>query len=261
MSRWRREWRTLGLGSDALVGSANAEFTVLARPGMPGAWTEDELLAALQAALAPRPSLAGLRVAVAPELCRHWVHQPAGGLRSFGELRQTAEIRCGRLFGTGATDGWSVVADWGLDRPFVCAALPVTLVNALRHAGRVLKVPLRIESAVLIALARLGVLLDRPGWLVWHTPSSIVLARGDGQRLTALRCARHGLPRDDERLRERLMAELRHERLTLGLADDEPVLLPSCDDAARSAWARALWPAAGPGAASDAAWACTAASG
>lgn len=227
MSRWQPERLAFGLDGEALVAiSADGELHTLAEraPDQKSAWDEGALLEALRTYLAPLKGAASLRIAVAPGLCRHWTQEPPAGLRTLAELQQLTARRCAHLFGREAAD-WTVVADWSLDAPFACSALPAHLLETLAAIGRVLRRQVQVESAVLVALNRLAKHAPRTGWIVWHTPSTLVMARRQGSSIATLRCLRHGVMTDDPARLARLESALQEERLRIGSSEDDEVLL------------------------------------
>ena len=202
MSRWRSEALALGLDGQALAVAGR----VVAQAA--GPWDAATLAcgfsAALNAASGDRgdsggtggsggaPVVASLardrrraaRVLVAPDLCRHFPLAPPAGLRSLAELQDLAQVRALQLFGAGP---WVVTADWRLDAPFPCAALPRALHEALQQAAREAGFALQLESSVLAAWARAA---PAPGLAAFATPQHVVLGRSDAAGPLALRCLR-----------------------------------------------------------------------
>ncbi len=130
-----------------------------------------------------------VQVLVCADLCRHFVQQPPAGLRSLAELQSLSAARASQLFGSKPAE-WSVVADWSLVRPFVCAAMPAALLQALQQAAAELSLSLTVESAVLAALERVMPLAPAEGFMGWVTPRAAVLAHVGPLGVTALRCLR-----------------------------------------------------------------------
>lgn len=178
MSPWPREPLALGLDAGALAAAgavvANAD----------SAWSLGNLSLALAAARERHPGARAARLLLAPDLCRHFVLTPPGGLRAFNELRGVAAARAAQIFGDGT---WAVVADWSLNQPFACAALPQALLSALLDASREAGLVLGLESAVLAALSLAA---PAPGFVAFATPAHVVLAHADRGGTDVLRCLR-----------------------------------------------------------------------
>lgn len=198
MSRWRSEALALGLDGQALAMAGR----VVAQAGT--GWNAAALAQGLRAAAATA-SLGGAngpgqrsgrlsvhlghrgyaaRVLVAPDLCRHFPLAPPAGLRSLAELQDLAQVRALQLFGAGP---WIVTADWRLDAPFPCAALPRALHQALQQAAQEAGFTMQLESSVLAAWARAA---PAPGLAAFATPQHVVLGRSDAAGPLALRCLR-----------------------------------------------------------------------
>lgn len=219
MSRWRREVHALGIDATHLVAVGAAPLLVLEPPQT---WTTEVLGRALRPWWQQR-GRGSWRVLVAPDLCKHWTQHPPAGLRSLDELRQLTQLQAARLFGAQPAD-WQVQADWQLDQPFACVAMPTALVSAWLECAHELKVSLQLESALWVAL-RLALDGRRAaGWTCWSTPGTNVMARTDGRRVTALRCLRHGLGSDPDAARQRLLADLKQWRLVLSAPAAEPAI-------------------------------------
>lgn len=229
MSRWRPDLSsgTTVLGCDAALLAGPAAS--VAAPD--GGWHA----AALQQGLETVAAGPALQVRVGPDLCRHFVMEAAAGLRSLAELRELAALRAAQLFG-GATEGWAVVADWRLDGPFACAALPQPLLQALRQAAG--RRRLGVVSSLLLAVQGL---LDGParsGFVGFATPRHAVLLGLRGGRLASLHAARRAGSDDAEALTDQLQRGATREALLGGAATDATVAL--------------AWP--GPGALPPGAW-------
>jgi hypothetical protein len=188
VSPWRRERLSLGLDAGALL-RAGSPVTTESQPRIPGVWTAARVREAIQAQMQAATRYTDAHVLVCADLCRHFVQQPPTGLRALVELQTLSTARASQLYGGKAAD-WSVVADWSLQRPFICAALPSSLLLSLRQACAELRLSLTVESAVLVALERLMPLAPSPGFIAWATPNGAVLAHLGNENVTALRCIR-----------------------------------------------------------------------
>jgi hypothetical protein len=222
VSRWRPERLVLGLDAERLAGSDDAA------PAPAGGWDASSLQAALSA-LAGRG--ADVQVLLAPDLCKHFVHQAPAGLQSLAELRELAALRAAQLFGGAAAD-WAVVADWRLATPCVCAALPQSLLQGLQAAAAALKLTLSVQSALLLALER--VMLGRAskaidvealgGYVAWFTPRHTVLVGVRGHTVHSLRCVHRAAAADAQVLSAQLQRELAREGLLAGDSDTRLVM-------------------------------------
>lgn len=230
MSPWLREPLALGLDATALA----AAGTPVA--GADGAWNLGTLSLAFTGVCERHPGKRAARLLLAPDVCRHFVLNPPGGLRAFGELRGLAAARAAQLFGDGA---WTVVADWQLTRPFACAALPQVLLDALLAASREAGLVLGLESAVLAALQAAA---PAPGFVAFATPAHVVLAHADAGGTHTLRALRRPQGQGDS-LQAFATREAARESLRSG-TDVSPLQwlepLPVGSDDNEAAWASRL---------------------
>ncbi len=181
---------SLGLSAQTLA-AASASHAVPAA-GWTGAALQ-QVLDAVRASPGSTPSKdPAIRLLLCPDLCKHFVQQPAAGVRSLDELQALATLRAGQLFG-GPPQAWAVVADWSLTRPMVCAALPVATIEAVLQA---LPAPARqglvLESSALAALARLSQLPLPPAaaFVAWASPAHLMLVRLHAGAVHGLQCLR-----------------------------------------------------------------------
>lgn len=212
MSRWRPESVALGLDAGSLAGPA------LSAAAPAGGWDALALQAALQATVGAGDAV---QLLVAPDLCKHFLHEAPAGLQSLAELQELAALRAAQLFG-GAAEGWAVVADWRLDAPSACAALPQALLHDLQAAAAALKLDLGVGSALLVALERLLQGAARTGFLAWAGPQHAVLAGLQGGTLRSLHCTRRAADQDATALRAQLQRDLARQHLQ---ADGAPAAL------------------------------------
>jgi hypothetical protein len=187
VSRWRREPLRLGLDCRTLAGAVGESAT----PDESAAWDAKLLADAIRSQMVPSVRYASVHASVAADLCRHFLQAAPAGLCSVRELSQLAAVRASQLFG-GTPDEWTVTADWRLSSPSVCAALPTRLTEALRAAAAALHLPLRVESAVLMALERVMSVAASNSGLAWRTPTGTVLAQVNDRGTTHLRWSRTG---------------------------------------------------------------------
>ncbi len=224
MSRWRPEPVVLGLDAARLVGPQAG----VAAPAQ--GWDAQTVQAALQDTVS---ASAMVRVLVAPDLCKHFLHEAPAGLHSLAELQELAALRAAQLFGSG--EGWAVVADWRLDAPCVCAALPQPLLQGLQAAVAGLRLVLGIESALLLALQRLLQSQPRTGFLAWASPQHAVLVGLQARAVRSLHITRRAQDQDGAALRAQLLRDVARE-----------ALLSNADTDADAAALALAWP--GPGA-------------
>ncbi|MFS2019680.1 hypothetical protein ACEN88_24250 [Massilia sp. CT11-108] len=80
--------------------------------------------------------VAGLPVTVvlADDLARLWQVTPPEGATRLADLEAAAMLRYQALFG-GGVSGWSISADWDAARPFLAAAVPLSLLEQLTTAA------------------------------------------------------------------------------------------------------------------------------
>lgn len=113
-------------------------------------------------------------VIASSELAVHWLQHPPEGARTLAELRLAAAARCAHLFG-GTAASWWVAGDWDTRRPFVCGAVPLTVVEPLRRAAQEQGLRLRWHTAwSVLACAHARGIPDE-GWSAWRTPSRVLL--------------------------------------------------------------------------------------
>lgn len=216
----------MGLDSSmaaAASGETIALATAAARPGVGGAIVDDVRVNALHEWLAARRGGGAGRGAVlalaGTDLCRHWSMTAPAGVASLRELQSIALTRCCRLFGGGPGD-WRVTADWSLNRPMVCAALPATEVGALQAAATRAGLGLQIESALLKVVSALEPWLPGDGWSAWPTPASLVLLQRQGRRATWLQTFRREPVAETRAMVEEVSRQIRRH----GLRNGEPAL-------------------------------------
>jgi hypothetical protein len=125
----------------------------------------------------PRAEAAGsghVDVVAANDLALHWLQTPPARVASLAELHLVAQVRCAHLYG-GAPGTWRIAADWRIDKPFVCAALPQDiaarvedrLANSRRHV--------RWHSAWGVVARVIAQSFPANGWSAMRTPARTVL--------------------------------------------------------------------------------------
>lgn len=200
MSRSQPDALVLGLDAEALAGPSG----LWAAPS--SGWDA----ASLQAAFAAAGEGRALRLLVAPGLCRHFVLAAPAGLRSLAEWRQLAALRAQQLFGG---EAWVAVADWRAGAAVPCAALPAALLAACRQAADAAGRVLGVESAVMLALARLRSRATSSGCLGFATPQHAVLAAWQDGAVSALHAARRPAEADAAAIAAQLSRSAARESL------------------------------------------------
>jgi hypothetical protein len=173
-------------------------------------------LGAAVASLAAEHALAGWPVAVVldDELVRLWRVAPPPGATRMADLEGAAALRFATLFGSGIA-GWTLAAEWDATRPFLAAALPRLLLDALIGAAQAQRFELvEIVPQFVAALHQHG-RGHRPGaWFGLLHGDVLAVAAYDDAGLAAVRTV--AVPQHADRAwLERLVAR---EALRLGLA-------------------------------------------
>ncbi len=226
MSLFQRESLSLGLSADELVcldaqGQAQ-RWTLSDGALVPGAWTA-RLAQALETAGVPGRRAGRVQVVVANDLAQHWLCTPPVGTASLGELQAFAAARRAQIHGDAPQD-WQVSADWRADRTFLCAGVPVVLVDALKgllaRAGRLEIVTELVHAWAPHGPARQG----RPtGWLCLDSASGAALVSLSAGRPRALRTWRLPAQIDKADRASMISSEARREALRLGEAPPSQV--------------------------------------
>jgi hypothetical protein len=141
-------------------------------------------------------------VVVADDVARHWVQPPPAGVGSLAELRAVAASRFGKLFGDGA-EGWSIVGDWRIGRPFVCAAIPRWVPRALEAALPAQRPASNafVRTQLGLALQRFGAGLPQDGWWCVVSVASMTIGHTSGGHVDRLRCVGLAAHQPDDTLR------------------------------------------------------------
>jgi hypothetical protein len=179
----------LGVASDGVAWQTTQTRAI--RAGFVGAQREDDLESALQGALTEAGVIhvGSVDVVLACELSCHWMMVPPSGLRSLGELRTLAALRCCELFG-GQPSQWLVSGDWQLTRAFVCVAASRRIVECVVAACRSRRLQPALETAVGIVLRRYAPVLPDNGWTCLRTPRALILLCTSQGRPNSLRVMR-----------------------------------------------------------------------
>lgn len=164
-------------------------------------------------------------VVLADELVRLWQVTPPGGAARMGDLEAAAALRFQHLFGQGTAD-WRISADWDAVHPFLAAAMPQALLDALLSAAGEHRFHLVEACPQFVASMNAWRRARRPGaWFGQVAGGVLSLAAYEGRRLAGLRSAAVS----DGAGRDWLDAHVAREALRLGV--DAPELVQLCGSA------------------------------
>ncbi|HEU4622754.1 MAG TPA: hypothetical protein VFS42_11075 [Burkholderiaceae bacterium] len=170
-------------------------------------WSLDELAQGLTPHRGARAKLA-----VDDRNARLWMVDPPRGTASLTELEAIVRASFTRTFGE-APDQWHVGANWHASQPFMCCAVPVSLVqpvvDALANAGIDV---VNIDPAFAYDWNALPSISD--GWWCRLSPRHAVLTRVSGQRVLNVR----SVYVEDDRPLQRCVIELKRYAMRLGQA-------------------------------------------
>lgn len=118
----------------------------------------------------------GARVAViaANDIAVHWLQAPPASVASLDELRLVAAARCAHLHG-GTPRDWWIAADWNATRPFVCAALPFSVVTPWRRKLATAGISVHWHTAWGVACGRVSNPFPDDGWSALRSPTRLML--------------------------------------------------------------------------------------
>jgi hypothetical protein len=174
-----------------------------------------------------------LTLVLADELVRLWQVTPPRDATRLADLHGAAALRFGALFGAGAA-GWRIQADWHATRPFLAAAMPDALLEALVTAARARRC--RVVEIVPQFVAMLNQFrhLRRPGaWFGLVHGGVLSVAAFEGKLLAAVRTT--PIPAGADR--DWLEGHVAREALRVGLG--RPERLQVCGPAPKS-WASSI---------------------
>lgn len=130
-----------------------------------------------------------LTVVLADELARMWRVVPPPQAASPADLEAAVAMRFASLFG-GPPGGWTMSADWQATRPFLAAALPTPLLDALVQAARAARCHLvEVVPQLVAALNGWRRLRTSGAWFALVHGQVLTLAAYDALQLVALRTA------------------------------------------------------------------------
>jgi hypothetical protein len=128
-------------------------------------------------------------VVLSDELVRLWQVTPPGAATRMADLEGAAALRFQALFG-GLATGWKIQADWNASSPFLAAAVPMPLLDALGAAARTHRFHLVEIVPQFVAALNQYRKLRRPGaWFGVVHGAVLSVAAYDGRQLAAVRTA------------------------------------------------------------------------
>ena len=148
-----------------------------------------QALAILLEALAASDDLAGmaLQVVLDGHWTRHWITEPPANARSLADCRTAAAVRFDMLYDA-PLDSWHWTADWQVNAPALCCAMPEALLLTLQQACASHRLVLQgIAPHFAVVWNRWHTQLTGQAWLVLLHQSVVTLGLVDGGRLRALR--------------------------------------------------------------------------
>ncbi len=174
--------------------------------------------------------LAGMAVHVVLDghWTRHWITEPPANARSLADCRTAAAVRFDMLYDE-PLDSWHWTADWQLNAPALCCAMPKALLLTLQQACASHRLLLRgMAPHFAVVWNRWHTQLTEQAWLVLLHQSVVTLGLVEGGRLQALR--RLGPLEASADNGNWLRALIHREALRSQLAMPDKLLL--CDDLA-----------------------------
>jgi len=169
-------------------------------------------------------------VVLSDELVRLWQVTPPVGPARMADLEGAAALRFQALFGAG-TRGWKIQADWSATQPFLAAAVPQPLLDALAGAARSHRFHLVEVVPQFVAALNQHRKQRRAGaWFGVVHGGVLSVAAFDGKTLAAVRT----MPIPDGADRDWLESHVAREALRVGLG--RPERLQVCGPAPKG-WA------------------------
>ena len=129
------------------------------------------------------------------DIALHWLQTPPSSVSSFDELQLVASARCAHLYG-GTPQDWWVTGDWSVSHPFVCAALPRSVVASLQEQLRKLGLGARWHTAWGLVCSLSAGAFPSEGWSAMRSPDRVMLwhcRAGRVNRLATLAVDQHAV--------------------------------------------------------------------
>ena len=126
-------------------------------------------------------------IVLSDDLVRLWQVTPPAGASRMADLQGATALRFHALFG-GAPGGWKIQADWSATQPFLAAAVPQPLLDALAGAARSHRFHIVEVVPQFVAALNQYRKLRRPGaWFGLVHGGVLSVAAYDGKQLAAVR--------------------------------------------------------------------------
>ena len=127
------------------------------------------------------------RVILDDRLVRIWQSAPPANLAGLDELQVAAAVRFETLYGE-PSDGWHISGAWQVDRPFMTAAVPRSLLAQILSAAAAAGTGVRsIEARFIAAWNRHCGRLDGATWLAHVHAGVLTLGAGEHGHLASVR--------------------------------------------------------------------------
>lgn len=160
--------------------------------------------------------IAGADIAV------HWLQTPPASVASLDELRLVAAARCAHLHGGAPTDWW-VAADWNASAPFVCAAVPYSLVTPLQQKFTTAGVAPCWHTAWGVTCGSKVNSFPAEGWSALRSPSRVLLWHCRDGRVTCMSTHSVAPGTGDEEAKAQALRHIRIEGLRDSSLASEPL--------------------------------------
>lgn len=126
-----------------------------------------------------------MNLIAANDLALHWVQPPPASVMSLEELQLVAGARCALLYG-GTPQDWWITGDWSTRNPFVCAALPWSVVLPIQEQLTQLGFAAQWHTAWSLLCRVKASSFPSEGWSAMRSPARVVLWRCSGGRVNSL---------------------------------------------------------------------------
>ena len=189
---------------------------------------------ALPQALTQLPAGATVDVVAGNDVAMHWLQVPPSTAASLDELRLVAAARCAHLYG-GAPEDWWIAGDWSATEPFVCAALPRSLVVPLQQSLTAASIQARWHTAWSVACGAKANTFPSEGWSALRSPHRVMLWHCRQGRVNCLTTQRVSADATDGDAAAQALQQAQIEALRDAALANGPIhwtTLPAANDAA-----------------------------